>query len=226
VSAGDIVRAADVPRILEAGIETIAVRSPLTCRAEGGVCAACYGLDLATWELPAIGQPVGVVAGQSLGEPATQLTMRTFHVATPPKCEPKTQTSVRRDILGGLPRLTQLLDAWTGKYAGNEEERAEVFRLYAEEGPEVAADYMLTQLQKVYCEQGVKIDDRHFEIVLSQMLKHGIQGITEVAATEESFLVSGSAYGGTPALATGAAKAVEISLDTVRACTAFGKLLP
>jgi DNA-directed RNA polymerase subunit beta' len=66
--------------IQEAGIETVRIRSVLTCAARRGVCARCYGRDLATGRLVELGQAVGVIAAQSIGEPGTQLTMRTFHI--------------------------------------------------------------------------------------------------------------------------------------------------
>ncbi|RMH51797.1 MAG: DNA-directed RNA polymerase subunit beta' [Zetaproteobacteria bacterium] len=71
----------DVARkIEEAGIETVKIRSVLTCESPDGVCAQCYGRDLATGRLVSVGEAVGVIAAQSIGEPGTQLTMRTFHV--------------------------------------------------------------------------------------------------------------------------------------------------
>jgi DNA-directed RNA polymerase subunit beta' len=70
-------RASDIQ---EAGIETVRIRSVLTCAARRGVCARCYGRDLATGRMVELGQAVGVIAAQSIGEPGTQLTMRTFHI--------------------------------------------------------------------------------------------------------------------------------------------------
>src|SRR5205823_5189470 len=66
--------------IQEAGIEKVKIRSVLTCQSRRGVCAKCYGRDLATGKLVELGQAVGVIAAQSIGEPGTQLTMRTFHI--------------------------------------------------------------------------------------------------------------------------------------------------
>ncbi len=66
--------------IQEAGIEKVKIRSVLTCPSRRGVCAKCYGRDLATGKLVELGQAVGVIAAQSIGEPGTQLTMRTFHI--------------------------------------------------------------------------------------------------------------------------------------------------
>ena len=69
-----------VDKIEEVGIDSVKVRSVLTCEAKGGVCAHCYGRDLATGGLVSTGEAVGVIAAQSIGEPGTQLTMRTFHI--------------------------------------------------------------------------------------------------------------------------------------------------
>ena len=67
-------------RVAEVGIDIVYVRSPLTCEATRGICATCYGRDLARGEKVSIGEAVGVIAAQSIGEPGTQLTMRTFHI--------------------------------------------------------------------------------------------------------------------------------------------------
>jgi DNA-directed RNA polymerase subunit beta' len=61
-------------------VQTVAIRSPLTCEAEEGVCATCYGRDLARGTKVNTGEAVGIIAAQSIGEPGTQLTMRTFHI--------------------------------------------------------------------------------------------------------------------------------------------------
>ena len=85
---------------LEAGITGVKVRSVLTCASASGVCAKCYGRSMATGKLVDIGEAVGIVAAQSIGEPGTQLTMRTFH-----------QGGVGEDITGGLPRVQELFEA-------------------------------------------------------------------------------------------------------------------
>ncbi|HLS18958.1 MAG TPA: DNA-directed RNA polymerase subunit beta', partial [Paracoccaceae bacterium] len=78
--AGKLIEEADAARIDAAKVEEIKVRSPLTCEAEDGVCAACYGRDLARGTPVNVGEAVGIIAAQSIGEPGTQLTMRTFHI--------------------------------------------------------------------------------------------------------------------------------------------------
>jgi len=94
--------------LLAAGVHNIKVRSVLTCESAVGVCAACYGRSLATGLLVDIGEAVGIIAAQSIGEPGTQLTMRTFHTGGIASAD---------DITQGLPRVTELFEARTPKGA-------------------------------------------------------------------------------------------------------------
>ncbi len=80
VQAGQVINEDDAERVYNAGIETVNIRSVLTCEAKRGACALCYGRNLATGKLVNIGEAVGVLAAQSIGEPGTQLTLRTFHI--------------------------------------------------------------------------------------------------------------------------------------------------
>jgi len=80
VKAGTLLDEAMVKAIEEAEVQSAKIRSPLVCEAEQGVCAKCYGRDLARGTPVNIGEAVGVIAAQSIGEPGTQLTMRTFHI--------------------------------------------------------------------------------------------------------------------------------------------------
>jgi len=80
VKKGKLIDEADVERVEKAGVEQVKIRSVLTCESEHGVCAACYGRDLARGNPVSIGEAVGVIAAQSIGEPGTQLTLRTFHI--------------------------------------------------------------------------------------------------------------------------------------------------
>lgn len=80
VPSGRMIEEADVERITKAGIQQIKIRSVLTCEAKNGVCGTCYGRDLARGTPVNMGEAVGVIAAQSIGEPGTQLTMRTFHI--------------------------------------------------------------------------------------------------------------------------------------------------
>jgi DNA-directed RNA polymerase subunit beta' len=98
---GDVV----IGQLLEAGIETVRVRSALTCESRRGVCAQCYGRSLATGKLVDVGEAVGIVAAQSIGEPGTQLTMRTFHAGG----------VAGDDITQGLPRVVELFEARSPK---------------------------------------------------------------------------------------------------------------
>jgi len=90
-----------VKKMVEAGIETVRVRSVLTCESKLGVCAACYGRSLPTGLTVDVGEAVGIIAAQSIGEPGTQLTMRTFH----------TGGVAGEDITQGLPRVQEIFEA-------------------------------------------------------------------------------------------------------------------
>jgi DNA-directed RNA polymerase subunit beta' len=101
LEAGEEIDEEAAERIEEAGIEQVVVRSVLTCKSRYGVCAKCYGRNLATGKLVEIGEAVGIIAAQSIGEPGTQLTMRTFH----------TGGVAGFDITQGLPRVEELFEA-------------------------------------------------------------------------------------------------------------------
>jgi DNA-directed RNA polymerase subunit beta' len=106
--AGDDVGDVLIDKLVAAGVESIKVRSVLTCESAVGVCAKCYGRSLATGNLVDIGEAVGIIAAQSIGEPGTQLTMRTFHTGGSASAD---------DITQGLPRVTELFEARTPKGA-------------------------------------------------------------------------------------------------------------
>ncbi|MBO5379726.1 MAG: DNA-directed RNA polymerase subunit beta' [Clostridia bacterium] len=101
VKENEMILARDVKKIIAAGIKEVKVRSVLRCQAKGGVCAHCYGMDLASSKPVNIGEAVGVIAAQSIGEPGTQLTMRTFH----------TGGVAGANITQGLPRVEELFEA-------------------------------------------------------------------------------------------------------------------
>ncbi len=105
VAEGEIITPKLAVKIDEAEISSVKVRSPLTCEARKGMCAACYGRDFSSREVVRLGTPVGVVAAQSIGEPGTQLTMRTKHSAG----------IVGLDVTQGLPRVEELFEARTPK---------------------------------------------------------------------------------------------------------------
>ncbi len=213
-AAGEMITENQAQLIEDLGIESVAIRSVLTCRSKVGVCAKCYGLNLARGERVNIGEAVGITAAQSIGEPGTQLTMRTFH----------TGGVAGGDITQGLPRVEELFEARKPKglaeiceESGNvisistADKKTELVirsddgvdrtynvpygaRLDVEEGQHVDAGqgltrgplnphdilrlqgvegvyhYLIKEVQKVYKLQGVDINDKHIEVIISQML--------------------------------------------------------
>ena len=120
VESGTMLMMDDVERLRDdEAVTRVRVRTTLTCDAVQGVCAACYGLSLATHQLVELGEAVGVIAAQSIGEPGTQLTMRTFHSGG----------VTESDITHGLPRVVELFEARTPKGAAKVAERSGVVRV-------------------------------------------------------------------------------------------------
>ena len=201
-------------KIVEAGIEKLEVRSVIGCHSKQGVCQKCYGMGLARRSLVSIGESVGIVAAQSIGEPGTQLTMRTIHSGG---------VAGVADITQGLPRVEELFEARKpkglaiiseidGKVKIKETKKkkevivtsgdnsktytipfgskmrvkdgdmvvaaqpliegsinpAEILEI---KGPEGVFEYLITEVQKVYRNQGVDINDKHVEVIGRQMLK-------------------------------------------------------
>ena len=201
-------------KIVEAGIEKLEVRSVIGCHSKQGVCQKCYGMGLARRNLVSIGESVGIVAAQSIGEPGTQLTMRTIHSGG---------VAGVADITQGLPRVEELFEARKpkglaiiseidGKVKIKETKKkkevivtsgdnsktytipfgskmrvkdgdmvvaaqpliegsinpAEILEI---KGPEGVFEYLITEVQKVYRNQGVDINDKHVEVIGRQMLK-------------------------------------------------------
>ena len=136
LAAGDLIDKAGSEAIRAAGIESVKVRSVLCCKAEKGVCAKCYGTDLATGRLAKVGDAVGVVAAHSIGQPAIQLTLQTFYLATRLSKTPKRTK-------GGLPRLAEL----------------------EQSGTEVEPTEFVRSATALFREQGVRIHDKHFEVI-------------------------------------------------------------
>ena len=101
IDANQPLKEDDIEVLRDAGITVVEVRSPLSCQAEKGLCKMCYGLSLANLQPIMIGDAVGIIAAQSIGEPGTQLTMRTFH----------TGGVAGADITSGLPRVEELFEA-------------------------------------------------------------------------------------------------------------------
>ena len=201
-------------KIVSAGIEKLKVRSALGCRTKHGVCQKCYGMGLARRDLVSIGEAVGIIAAQSIGEPGTQLTMRTIHSGG---------VAGVADITQGLPRVEELFEARkpkgvaviteiAGKVKIKEtKKKKEVIvtskddsrtytipfgakmkvkdgdfveigdaliegsinpnEILAIKGPEGVYEYLISEVQKVYRNQGVDINDKHIEVIGRQMLK-------------------------------------------------------
>jgi DNA-directed RNA polymerase subunit beta' len=200
--------------IIAAGVEKLSIRSVLSCRARHGVCKTCYGRNLATGKHVEIGEAVGIIAAQSIGEPGTQLTMRTFH----------TGGVAGDDITQGLPRIQELFEArnpkgqaiiseldGTVKEIREAKDRREIevvgeaesktysvtygSRIRVIQGQQVEAgdeltdgsidpkemlrikgirgvqNYILQEVQRVYRNQGVEINDKHIEVMVRQMLR-------------------------------------------------------
>ena len=101
VAAGTDLGDAEIEQLASVGVTRVKVRSVLTCEAATGTCAMCYGRSLASGKTVDVGEAVGIVAAQSIGEPGTQLTMRTFH----------TGGVAGDDITQGLPRVVELFEA-------------------------------------------------------------------------------------------------------------------
>ena len=201
-------------KIVEAGIEKLQVRSVLGCHSKHGVCQKCYGMGLARRDLVSIGEAVGIIAAQSIGEPGTQLTMRTIHSGG---------VAGVADITQGLPRVEELFEARKPKglaiiteidgkvkiketkkkkeiiVTNNSESKTYTIpfgsnlkvkngdiveacdplidgsinpsEILAIKGPEGVYEYLISEVQKVYRNQGVDINDKHIEVIGRQMLK-------------------------------------------------------
>lgn len=214
VGRNDLIDSIKAEQIVRAGIQKLQIRSVLSCRARHGVCKMCYGRNLATGKKVEIGEAVGIIAAQSIGEPGTQLTMRTFH----------TGGVAGDDITQGLPRIQELFearnpkgqaviseidgvvkeiretkdrreievqgDAETKVYAVTYGSRIRVYEgLQIEAGDELTdgsidpkeilrikgvrgvQNYILQEVQRVYRNQGVEINDKHVEVMIKQMLR-------------------------------------------------------
>ena len=108
ITKNKLITDADAQKIVDAGVERVKIRSVLNCHAKHGVCAKCYGANMSNNNLVAVGEAVGVIAAQSIGEPGTQLTMRTFHTGGIASAE---------DITQGLPRVEELFESRRPKNA-------------------------------------------------------------------------------------------------------------
>ena len=214
VDANTMITEKIADEIVAAGIEKLKVRSVLGCRSKHGVCQKCYGMGLARRDLVSIGEAIGIIAAQSIGEPGTQLTMRTIHSGG---------VAGVADITQGLPRVEELFEArkpkglaiiseiegkvkiketkkkkevivtgkdnsksytipFGSKMKVKEGDMVEVGEPLIEgsinpaeiltlKGPEGVYEYLISEVQKVYRNQGVDINDKHIEVIGRQMLK-------------------------------------------------------
>jgi DNA-directed RNA polymerase subunit beta' len=153
--AGDVM----IDRLLAAGISEVKVRSVLTCESRVGTCAKCYGRSLATGKLVDIGEAVGIIAAQSIGEPGTQLTMRTFHTGG---------VAAADDITQGLPRVQELFEARTpkgeapiaeasGKVKIDDSERLRRIVIIPDDGSEEKI-YPVSKRQRLKVEDGGRVE--------------------------------------------------------------------
>ncbi|WP_380170891.1 DNA-directed RNA polymerase subunit beta' [Kineococcus sp. DHX-1] len=153
---GDVV----IDALVAQGVESVKVRSVLTCESRVGTCAHCYGRSLASGKLVDIGEAVGIVAAQSIGEPGTQLTMRTFHTGG--------AASESGDITHGLPRVVELFEARTPKgnapiseVAGRarieETDKGRKIVVTPDDGAE-EVEYPVTRRQRLLVEDGTHVE--------------------------------------------------------------------
>ena len=207
--------------IEDAGIKEVEARSPLKCKSLYGVCQACYGLDLARNNLVELGEAVGIVAAQAIGEPGTQLTLRTFHSGG--------VAGAGGDITAGLPRVEEVFERRTsiknpavvcredgevleikddgkekiivvlGEHKGAKKDAtteykvpfyrepvvsvgddvkkghlltdgsADILEVFKYGGKDIAANYIIREIDKVYSTQGASISRKHIEIIVRQM---------------------------------------------------------
>ena len=215
VEQGEEITDEQAMEVVNAGIESVAIRSVMTCHSRTGVCAKCYGRNLATGEDVNIGESVGITAAQSIGEPGTQLTMRTFHsggvagsditqglprveelfearkpkglaeiceanghvIDIQPRSDNKTEVIVRGDdgedrtyVVPYGARLAVKKDDYIlagGNITSGPLNPHDILRLNGVEG---VYQYLLKEVQRVYKNQGVDINDKHVEVIVSQML--------------------------------------------------------
>jgi DNA-directed RNA polymerase subunit beta' len=147
-----------IDALVAAGVDEVKIRSVLTCDSKVGQCAACYGRSLAAGQLVAVGEAVGIIAAQSIGEPGTQLTMRTFH----------TGGVAGDDITHGLPRIVELFEARTpkgvapiaeaaGVVSFREDAKGKKIIVTPDDGGEEVA-YPITRRQKLLVEEGTRVE--------------------------------------------------------------------
>jgi len=158
LAAGTDLGDRNIDELVAAGVDEVKIRSVLTCDSKVGQCAACYGRSLAAGQRVAVGEAVGIIAAQSIGEPGTQLTMRTFH----------TGGVAGDDITHGLPRIVELFEARTpkgvapiaetaGVVSFREDAKGKKIVVTPDDGGEEVA-YPITRRQKLLVEDGVRVE--------------------------------------------------------------------
>ena len=193
VAAGTAVSAEVVERLLNAGIERVKARSPITCESRGGICAKCYGYDVGQKRPVEVGTPVGITAALSLGEPLTQLTMRSFHLGHRYPFSKIARGKPEQDIKysSGFPRLEEVFLMLEKRRAygpalDGVDERPSPQAVLDQDGEDAARQFLLNELVHVYWEAGILINSKHFEIALRQMMAY-----VEVERPGDSGLVAG-----------------------------------
>jgi len=140
-------------KIAESGIENVKIRSLLTCHSNQGICAKCYGRDLSRHEPVEIGDAVGIIAAQSIGEPLTQMTIDSRHCF------------VENNITSGLPRIAELFEARIPK----DKTSLDPHKILKEHGLKEAEISLLNELQSICRLQNISINDKHFEVIIRKM---------------------------------------------------------
>jgi DNA-directed RNA polymerase subunit beta' len=191
--AGTLLGKEHAKRVEGAGVAEITIRSVLTCKTPRGVCQQCYGWDLGSNTLVHLGEAVGIVAAQSIGEPGTQLTMRTFHTGG---------VAGGADITQGLPRVEELFEARPPKSEALIAEIGGTVRLSERDGQAVISILSQEAGQEVYDRSGIILDKNMTdgaEVEPNQRLFMGIEGEEAFAKqkgivhlTEEQLIIQGT----------------------------------
>ncbi|RRD96095.1 DNA-directed RNA polymerase subunit beta' [Clostridiales bacterium COT073_COT-073] len=188
VPADSMINPRQARKIIAAGIEEVKIRTALTCRSKVGVCAKCYGADMATGRPVQVGEAVGIIAAQSIGEPGTQLTMRNFHSGG---------IATAEDITQGLPRVEELFEARKPKglailseFAGrvtvsDSKKKREVIVTNDETGSSKA--YLIPYGSRIKVEDGQMIEAGD-ELTEGSVNPHDILKIKNSAAVEDYML--------------------------------------